>query len=87
MADQQEQVQRDMKSRIEVNEKELASLKLTLTKIEDMSKKLKLEAESGDDHLAVTNALINYHNSRVSFLNQIRSKEIELREQKEGLDA
>lgn len=73
-------VKEDEKSRISVNNKELESLKSTLTQVASLETKFKSGELTGQEALESTNAIINFHNSKVSLLNQMRSKKIEIRE-------
>ena len=70
----------DEKSRVEVNKKELTSLEQTLGQIKLYKAMFKSNEISGQETLDKVNALMHIHNSKVSVLNQMRAKKIEIRE-------
>lgn len=77
----------ELKSRIEVNEKELVSLTETLTRIEAVRNAFAKEGLGGEEAIHDVNALMHFHNSSISLINQIRSKGIEIGELKEALES
>ena len=75
----------ELKSRIEVNEKEKASLQQTLDKIQAVRAAFVANECMGEDSIHDVNALMHFHNSTISLINQLRTKNIEIDELKEAL--